>query len=152
MLQLACVVLLPVVIGMAWRHRFPVSCGRWQPLLHRFSVALFGLVIIAIIIDRGTEVAGHLADAGAVCMSLILLAMLAGFLLARAAGLGERQVKTISIEVGMQHGGMALVVTQGILMNPAMSIVPLTYGLLMLIPVAVMALTARAGAQRESIV
>ncbi len=38
---------------------------------------------------------------------------------------------------------MALVVTQGVLHNPDMSIIPLTYGLLMLIPITMLVAFAR---------
>ncbi len=142
-LKLAVIVLLPVAAGMLWRVRAAASCRRWQPRLHRFSMLLFAAVIIGIVLDQGAQLADFFATAGTVCLTLVLLAMLLGWQIARVAGLPQRQVKTISIEVGMQHGGMALVVTQGVLHNPEMSIIPLTYGLLMLIPVTALAAFAR---------
>ena len=135
MIKLLLIVLLPVVMGMLWRIHGPTSCARWQSLLHRFSVLLFAAVIVGIVVDQGAQLADTIATAGTVCMVLVVLAMLSGWYLARYARLPERQVKTVSIEVGLQHGGMALVVTQGVLHNSEMSIIPLTYGLLMLIPV-----------------
>ncbi len=152
MFQLAAVVLLPVMLGMLWRKSYRLTCRRWQPRLQRISVGLFTLVVVAIVVDLGADLSAHLADAGAVCMALVLSAMLLGYLDARHAGLDQRQVRTISIEVGMQHGGMALVVTQGVLMNSTMSVVPVTYGLLMLIPAVLMAINTRINAQREPIV
>ena len=151
-LKLAAVVLLPVVGGMFWRARNPASCRRWQPRLHRLSVALFACVIVGIIIEQSDELAANLATAGTVSLIMVLAAMLLGREAARIGGLSPRQVKTISIEVGMQHGGMALVVTQGVLHNPAMSVVPLTYGLLMLLPVIALAIFARLGARGETVV
>ena len=65
------------------------------------------------------------------------MAMLIGYYIAKLTGLSSKQVKTLSIEVGMQNGGMALIVTQGVLNNPTMSIVPVIYGLIMLIPVLI---------------
>jgi len=59
------------------------------------------------------------------------------------AGLSRQQQKTIGIEVGMQNGGMALIVTQSVLQNTTMSIVPVIYGLLMLIPVLLIVLVSR---------
>ncbi len=141
--KLVVVVLLPVLIGMLWRARAQRSSAHWQPRLHRFSVFLFALVIVGIVVDQAAQLADSIANAGTVCMVLVLLAMLAGWSMARLGGLPQRQVKTVSIEVGMQHGGMALVVTQGVLHNPEMSIIPLTYGLLMLIPVLMLVLFAR---------
>jgi BASS family bile acid:Na+ symporter len=143
MLQLAAIVLLPVAAGMAWRARKPAACARWQPRLHRLSLVLFACVIAAIIFEQSDELAANLATAGTVCLALVLAAMLLGWQVARLAGLAPRQVKTISIEVGLQHGGMALVVTQGVLHNAAMSVIPLVYGLLMLLPVIALAVLVR---------
>lgn len=143
MLQLAVVIILPVVAGMLWRFQAPDSCHRWQPAIHRFSVTLFLLVVAIIIFNQGENLPRYLAMAGTVCSLMVLAAMSLGWLIAQLGGLGDRQVKTISIEVGMQHGGMALIVTQGVLANPSMSVVPIMYGLLMLIPVLTLVLSNR---------
>ncbi len=143
MLQLAAVVLVPVALGMWWNSRKPTNCGFWQPRIHRVSIALFAAVIIAMVIDLRGAMPGFLAVAGVACVTMILAAMGLGWTLARLAGLKPRQVKTISIEVGMQHGGMALVVTQGVLASPTMSIVPIVYGLLMLIPILLLVAVVR---------
>jgi len=142
-LQLAVIVLLPVSAGMLWRHRASSSCARWQPVLQRFSILLFVLVIIGIVVQQRGNLPRYLAMAGAVCVLMVLAAMTFGWLIARVGRLPVRQRKTVSIEVGMQHGGMALVVTQGVLMNPTMSVVPLMYGLLMLIPVITLVVATR---------
>ena len=150
-LKLAAVVLLPVAGGMLWRARGPASCLCWQPRLHRLSVALFACVIAGIVIEQGEKLADNLATAGTISLILVLAAMLAGWQVAQIGGLSRRQTRTVSIEVGMQHGGMALVVTQGILHNPAMSVVPLTYGLLMLLPVIALVIGARRDSQGETV-
>ena len=84
-----------------------------------------------------------LAASGVLCATLMLVAMLLGSLVSKVAGLGAAQRRTVSIELSMQHGGMALVVTQGALASPAMSVVPVVYGLLMLVPVIALVLLAR---------
>jgi BASS family bile acid:Na+ symporter len=150
-MKLAAVVLLPVAGGMLWRARKPDSCRRWQPRLHRLSVVLFACVIAGIVIEQSEKLVDNLASAGTVSLVLVLAAMLSGWQVARLGGLSRQQTRTISIEVGMQHGGMALVVTQGILHNPAMSVVPLTYGLLMLLPVIALVIGARRDSQEESV-
>ena len=143
MLQLAVVVLLPVAIGMIWRSRRPAVCRRWQPWVHRVSVALFAVVILAMVVDQWERLSQSLAVAGVVCLVMIVCALALGWVVARIGRLDTAQTKTISIEVGMQHGGMALVVTQGVLANPTMSIMPVMYGLLMLIPILLLVAVAR---------
>ncbi len=143
MLQLAAVVLLPVSLGMLCNHRWSTATRLWQPRVHRLSILMFAAVIVAMVADLWGSMAGFLTVAGTACMTMILLAMTLGWGMARLGRLERRQVKTISIEVGMQHGGMALVVTQGVLSNPTMSIVPVVYGLLMLIPILLLVLSVR---------
>ncbi len=143
MMQLAVVVLIPVVVGMVWKHRAPRGCDRWQPKVHGFSVLLFVAVIVAMVVDLRSQLPEFFALTGMVCVTMILAAMSLGWVAAKLGRLDLAQTKTISIEVGMQHGGMALVVTQGVLANPTMSIVPVMYGLLMLIPILALVASVR---------
>lgn len=143
MLQLAAVVLLPVAVGMIWNACRPIVCGRWQPFVHRLSVILFATVILAMVVDLWEPMPGFLGVAGVACIVMIVSAMALGWSLASLGRLDPRQVKTVSIEVGMQHGGMALLVTQGVLANTTMSVVPVLYGLLMLIPILTLVVAVR---------
>ncbi len=108
-----------------------------QPFVNKLSVILFLTIIFSIIVDQWNLLPEFLNQVGLVITVMIILAMLSGYLLSRLSGLSASQVKTTTIEVGMQNGGMALIVTQGVLQNSTMSIVPVIYGLIMLIPVTV---------------
>ncbi len=141
--RLLLVGLLPVIIGMLWRGLRPMLADRVQLFVHRLSILLFSAVIVAIIAQQWERMPDFLARVGGASMVMILLAILVGWLVARVAGLGRRQTKTVAIEVGMQNGGMALIVTQGVLHNGEMSIVPVIYGLLMLIPVLLIVVVGR---------
>lgn len=143
MLQLAVVVLIPVVVGMVWKSRAPRSCGRFQPGVHRLSVAMFVAVIAAMVLDLRHQLPQFWALTGLVCVTMIVAAMALGWSIAKLGRLDVAQTRTISIEVGMQHGGMALIVTQGILQSPTMSIIPVMYGLLMLLPILALVFSVR---------
>ena len=147
MKRLLIVTILPVLIGMTLRAFKPFWAERIQPLVHRFSMLLFLTVIISIIVNQWDNMPRFLNQVGLIVTVMIVLAMLLGFLIARWSKLNNQQVKTIAIEVGMQNGGMALIVTQSVLNNPTMSIVPVIYGLIMLIPVILFVITTR---QRET--
>lgn len=137
MKRLFIVTILPVLIGMAWRVFKPVSADTVQPYIHKISVLLFFTVIFSIIIQQWVKMPEFMSQVGTITTVMIVSAMLLGYYVAKLGGLNSRQVKTLSIEVGMQNGGMALIVTQGVLQNPTMSIVPVIYGLIMLVPVLV---------------
>jgi BASS family bile acid:Na+ symporter len=60
---------------------------------------------------------------------------MAGYLLERTLQQSESDARTIAIETSIQNGATALLVTGTILHNPAMTIAPVMYGILMLIPI-----------------
>ncbi|MEH8018226.1 hypothetical protein MN202_13375 [Rheinheimera muenzenbergensis] len=73
---------------------------------------------------------------------LNLSTMLLGYLLAKWLQ-HEDQARTICLEVGLQNGTLALLITTGILQNSAMSIAPSVYSLLMFASASLFALWAR---------
>lgn len=147
MKRLFVVTILPVVIGMGWRYFKPTLADKVQPFIHKISVLLFLSVIFSIVINQWDKMPQFLNQVGLITSIMIILAMLLGYTIAKFTQLNNQQVKTLSIEVGMQNGGMALIVTQGVLNNPTMSIVPVIYGLIMLIPVIIFVIINR---QRET--
>ena len=143
MKRLFVVTIVPVLLGMALRYFKPLCADKIQPVIHKISVTLFLTVIFSMIFNLWDQAPEFLGKIATITSIMIILAMTAGYYLAKVAGLNSQQIKTTSIEVGMQNGGMALIVTQGILNNPQMSMVPVIYGLIMLIPVIIFVLINR---------
>jgi len=144
MMRLFVISVIPVVVGIIIRTRFEGFSLRWQPLVYRFATRLFLIVIAAIIIQQWPRLPGFLAQSGLASTALILAGIGAGILLAGVSGLTRRDTHTVAIEVGMQNGGMALVVTQNVLHSAVLSIVPVIYGLIMLVPIYLYSRYARA--------
>ncbi|HMR08917.1 MAG TPA: hypothetical protein PKA88_24220, partial [Polyangiaceae bacterium] len=71
------------------------------------------------------------AQAGLSSLALNVVGMALGYFGAKSLKLGERQSITIGLEVGIQNGTTALLVTSTILQNPIMSIAPAIYSLIM---------------------
>jgi BASS family bile acid:Na+ symporter len=145
MFRLLIVTIVPLSAGMLWNRLWSVSAEKAHVMLHRLSIALFALVIISIVVQQLGKSFGFFGQIGVVCAVMILAAFFTGYVISRLSGLDGFQRKTVVIEVGMQNGGMALIVTQGVLHNPTMSMVPIVYGLLMLVPAISIALLARNG-------
>ncbi len=145
MKRLLVVTVIPLLIGMTWKYFNEVVAQRIHYYLHRFSALLFVLVIMLIIIQQWEILPSFLRDVGVLCIFMIIIAMIISYVISRLFELNNAQQKTISIEVGMQNGGMALIVTQTVLQNTTMSIVPVIYGLLMLLPVLVIVVTSWLG-------
>lgn len=141
--RLVVVMLLPLALGMVWRQFWSAAAGRGLRIVRPMGIGLFSCVIAAMVIQRWPVLGSWLAQLGGPVLMMIVLALLLGWGLARVSGLGAAQCKTISIEVGMQNGGTALLITQGVLNDAHMSSVPLLYGLMMLIPVLFMVWSGR---------
>ncbi len=135
MMRLFIISVIPVAIGITIRARLEVFSRHWQPLIYRVATSLFLGVIAGIIFQQWTRLPGLLAQSGMASLCMILAGMALGILIARIARLDRKDTRTIAIEVGMQNAGMALVVTQNVLHSAELSIVPVIYGLIMLIPI-----------------
>lgn len=135
MMRLFVISVLPVAIGMLVCARYKRFTQRWQPLIYRAATSLFLCVIAGIIFQQWARLPDLLAHSGIASLCMILAGMALGLLIARASQLDRKDTRTIAIEVGMQNGGMALVVTQNVLHSAELSIVPVLYGLIMLIPI-----------------
>jgi BASS family bile acid:Na+ symporter len=132
-LTLMIVSVLPVVLGIWFNFKWPERSARLQPFISRFSVIVLVLLIISIAVDLGADLWLFLQKTGPAALTLNVLTMVAGYWLGRFLLQQEKQARTICLEVGLQNGTLALMITTGILQNTAMSIAPSVYSLLMFI-------------------
>jgi BASS family bile acid:Na+ symporter len=130
---LLAITVLPVAIGMAINKRWPnVALSAEKPVKVLSVVFLFA-IIAALIRENIDKLPGYFAQVGAATLLLNVATMLIAFFAARALGLGRKQQITIGIEVGVQNGTTALLVTGTLLANTAMTIPPAIYSLLMFV-------------------
>lgn len=139
-LTLMIVSVLPVLLGIWINFKWPERSARMQPLISRFSVIVLVLLIISIATDLGADLWLFLQKTGPAALALNLLTMLAGYALGRFLLQQEKPARTICLEVGLQNGTLALMITTGILQNSAMSIAPSVYSLLMFMTASVFTL------------
>jgi BASS family bile acid:Na+ symporter len=132
-LTLMIVSVLPVLLGMWFNFKWPERSTRLQPFISRFSVIVLVLLIISIATDLGADLWLFLEKTGPATLTLNVLTMVAGYWLGRFLLQQEKQARTICLEVGLQNGTLALMITTGILQNTAMSIAPSVYSLLMFV-------------------
>lgn len=132
-LTLMVVSVIPVLLGMAIRAKWPDFAHRAQPVISRFSIVVLALLIISIAVDLGDDFWRYMQLSGPAALTLNVLTMLIGYLLGRALLHSNTQARTICLEVGLQNGTLALLITTGILQNTAMSVAPSSYSILMFI-------------------
>ena len=132
-IQLLAITVVPVAIGMFLFKKFPAFATKMEKPVKIFSIVLLFIIIAAIVARSWSSMAGFFAQTGLATLTLNLISMVAGYSIANAAKLDKRQAATVGIEVGIQNGTMALLVTGTILGNAAMAIPAVTYSLLMFI-------------------
>ncbi|WP_404344250.1 bile acid:sodium symporter family protein [Pseudoalteromonas mariniglutinosa] len=142
-LTLMIVGIAPVLLGMLLRAKWPVSAKKIEPMISQFSIIVLVLLIVSIAVDLGDDLWHFLIKAGPAALVLNLTTMLAGYSLGKWLLNQERQARTICLEVGLQNGTLALLITTGILQSSAMSIAPSVYSLLMFGSASLFAVWAR---------
>lgn len=135
--RLLAVTLLPVAAGMLLRHFKPGFCKRHQGGLTRLPLMMLMLVIGGIIHQNWQKMPYFIEQTGMPALLLATLALLCGYVFARLLKHNVKTARTIAIETSIQNGGTAILVTGTILKNPTMTIAPVMYGILMLVPVLV---------------
>ena len=130
-IKLMAVTVIPVLIGMGIRAKWSDAAKRSESYVSWFSMAVLAFVIISICINLGDKLIDFAIATGRAVIILNLTTMILGYFAGRFLLHQEAQSRTITIEVGMQNGTLALLITSAILESGAMSIAPSIYSLFM---------------------
>jgi bile acid:Na+ symporter, BASS family len=122
---------VPVIVGMLIRAKWSSLAEQAGPWVNRFSMLVLALVIIAICVKLGPSLGAAARAAGPAALLLNLITMAAGYGLGKWLLHSEAQARTICLEVGLQNGTMALLITSTLLQDNLMSMAPIVYSLLM---------------------
>lgn len=140
--MLVAITVLPVAIGILCNVRWPrqaASLGRAARAMG--TIMLLGY-IAGFLLENRSNLPRYLADTSAAVLCLSFAALFIGYGFAKAMSLNARQAVTVGVEAGIQNAGVALLVTREILDDPRMSVVPVVYGILMLLPAGLFGLWA----------
>lgn len=132
-IKLMVVTVIPVLIGMAIRSKWTEFAKRSETYVSWFSMAVLAFVIISICINLGEKMIDFAIATGPAVILLNLSTMILGYFAGRFLLHQEAQSRTITLEVGMQNGTLALLITSGILQSGAMSMAPSIYSLFMFV-------------------
>jgi BASS family bile acid:Na+ symporter len=129
--KLMAVTVIPVLIGMGVRAKWSDFAKRSEIYVSRFSIMVLVFVIISVCINLGDKLIGFAIATGPAVIILNLTTMTLGYFAGRFLLHREDQSRTITLEVGMQNGTLALLITSGILQTGGMSVAPTIYSLFM---------------------
>ena len=131
--QLLAVTILPVTIGMFILSKWHRAAKRAESPIRIFSVIFLFFIVVAIIVKNRAEMVGFFMQTGAATLTLNILALGLGYGLAKLFRLSQKQAISISYEVGIQNGALALIIAGTIIGNNVMMIPAVTYSLFMFI-------------------
>ena len=131
LLNLMGLTLVPLVIGMLVRARFPVFAEKAVEPIRRGVLYLMIVVLLLGVVSSYEDILDHYATAGALVISMNVLTMGLGFGLATLGRLPIRQVVTITFEVGVQNLALAFAITFNILRRPDLAVTALIYAAVM---------------------
>jgi BASS family bile acid:Na+ symporter len=130
-IQIFLMTLLPIIIGMGVRQRFPEIARRLEKVTSRLAVAFLAIIILLLIIREWNRLPGFILQVGIAVLLLNTISMLAGFYVSKLLKLNTPQQICIAIEVGIQNGTLAIAITAGLLNNPDMAVPAAVYSLFM---------------------
>jgi bile acid:Na+ symporter, BASS family len=135
-IQIMGVTVVPVSVGMFLRKRFPKLALKSDKPVRIASAVLFSAVLLAAILKERDSIVEFFILTGPAMLSLNLLTLVIGFLLAALFLLPKNQRLTISIESGIQNGTLGIMIAATLLKNSQMTIPIAIYSLIMFITAA----------------
>ena len=127
------VTVIPVLVGMGIRAKWSDFAKRSERYVSWFSIAVLVFVVISICVNLGEKLIDFAIATGPAVIVLNLTTMALGYFAGRLLLHQEDQSRAITLEVGMQNGTLALLITSAILESGAMSMAPSIYSLFMFI-------------------
>ncbi|MEP3054695.1 bile acid:sodium symporter family protein [Ascidiaceihabitans sp.] len=99
---------LPVLIGVTVRHFATGFAQRIEPVLSVLATVLFVVIVLAAIAGNWALLIDNLSTLGPALIVMNIGLMLLGLGLARASGLTWNEMKTVSIETGVQNATLGI--------------------------------------------
>lgn len=134
--QLLRVTLLPVLAGMLLRQALPAPwLAALLPGVKGFTGVAMIAVVLALFVTHAERLPALVSLETLAVLLLCLSSMTLGNRVARRLRLPHDSVRAITVEVGVQNAGVAMMVAFVLLQQPEIGLIPLLYGLLMNVPV-----------------
>lgn len=125
--------LLPVLLGIGLNYAWPEGAKKTDKVLGKLAFPLLLLLITVFYIQHHRTILDNIGVLGFCVTALILVAIGCSSLLSRLVRSGQRQRRTVIIEVGMQNAAQAIAIASSpfIFANEEMAIPAILYSLMM---------------------
>ncbi len=142
--QVALLTVIPIVIGMAIRHRWPDFALRFMGPSKTLSSVLMALVVIGLLLAESSAVRDSLLEVGPAVLTLNAAGLTIGYLLPALLGLNWQQNAAISVGTGIQNAPLAIAIALTIVGIEDLAIPAAVFGVTMLFTASGLVLVLRA--------
>ncbi|QBX37549.1 bile acid:sodium symporter family protein [Brevundimonas sp. S30B] len=130
-LEVFMIVLVPVVLGMTVRAMKPGFADAMDKPVRIASVLILVLVIAGAVASSFDLLASNFLLLGGITTAFCVLSLSVGYIVPRLLKIAKPQAVASAFEVGIHNATLAIVIAQGVLGRPDMSLPAAIYGVLM---------------------
>lgn len=130
-LEVFMIVLVPVVLGMTVRAIRPGFADAMDKPVRIASVLILVLVIAGAVASSFDLLASNFLLLGGITTAFCVLSLTVGYIVPRLLKITKPQAVASAFEVGIHNATLAIVIAQGVLGRPDMSLPAAIYGVLM---------------------
>lgn len=130
-LELFAIVTIPTIIGININVYFNSFAKNFENKAKIISMFLLAIVIIGAIIKYQSDVVNYFKQAGLITLILNIVMMCVAFYIGKIFATSSKQVKTFTLECGLQNGTIAIFVADSIFNGGVFLIPAATYSLIM---------------------
>ena len=125
--------LVPVLLGIGMHYAWPNAAEKTDKVLGKLAFPLLLVLITVFYIQHHKTIVDNIGVLGVCVTALILVAIGCSSLLSRLVKTGDKQRRTVVIEVGMQNAAQAIAIASSpfIFANEEMAIPAILYSLMM---------------------
>ncbi|UNK56640.1 bile acid:sodium symporter family protein [Pseudoxanthomonas daejeonensis] len=138
-IEVAVIILLPVLLGMTLRGLAPALAARAEKPLRLLAVLVLALLVAIAVAQSWQVLASYFAAVGLACLLFNLASMGAGYAAPLALRLPRRQAIAIAMEIGIHNGTLAIFIALNVLENATIAAPAAVYSLLMFLTAAAFA-------------
>ncbi len=127
LLQLFLLILLPVVLGMIWRHLRKAFVAKYLTIVQRYVKVLLFLAIFAVVVEQWDVMRGGMLEAVQWSIALCVATLALGYGLSSLLGLDATESATVAIEGSIRNLAVAFVIAANVLGRVDAAVLPSVY-------------------------
>ena len=122
---------VPILAGMALRHKASGFTARSEPLIGRLATLFFAAIVVAAFVSHQHTILANLLSIGPATMVLNFAVLGTAYGLVMLAGADRRDAVAVAMECGLQNAGLAIFVAIVLLGQPELAVAAVVYALTM---------------------